>query len=71
MLDFVNPVLALGRLINRGRKLGLDEPKPGMNHARHNVLARLIEEARTVDARASSTLILKEMMMASRTITTA
>ena len=60
MLDFVNPVLALGRLINRGRKLGLDEPKPGMNHARHDVLGSLIEEARTDFATASSTLILKD-----------
>ena len=38
MFDFVNPVLALGWLINRGRKLGLDEFKPGMNYARHDVL---------------------------------
>ena len=27
MFDFVNPVLALWRLIDRGRKLGLDEPE--------------------------------------------
>jgi len=26
MLDFVNPVFALGRLVNEGSKLGLDEP---------------------------------------------
>ena len=36
VLDFVNPVFALGWLINRGRKLWLDEFKPGMKHARHD-----------------------------------
>ena len=35
VLDLVNPVFALGWLINRGRKLWLDESQPGMKHARH------------------------------------
>ena len=41
MFDFVNPVLALGWLINRGRKLWLDESKPGMKHARHDGFSAL------------------------------
>ena len=45
MFDLVNPVLALGWLINRRSELGFDEPKPGMNHARHDGFARLKEEA--------------------------
>jgi len=35
VFDFVNPVLAFGRLIDRGSKLWLDEPQPGGNYARH------------------------------------
>ena len=34
MFDFVNPVLALWRLIDQGRKLGLDESKPD-GYAKH------------------------------------
>jgi hypothetical protein len=30
VFDLVNPMLALGRLIDRGRELRLDESKPGM-----------------------------------------
>jgi hypothetical protein len=41
VFDFVNPVLAFGRLIDRGSKLRLDEPQPGVNYARHEGLYRL------------------------------
>jgi hypothetical protein len=52
VFDFVNPMLALWRLFNRGSKLWLDEPESG-GYAGHGAL---IEEARTVNARASSAL---------------
>ena len=32
VFDFVNPVLALWRLIDRGSKLWLDEPEPCRKH---------------------------------------
>ena len=32
VFDFVNPMLALWRLIDRGSKLWLDEPKGGARH---------------------------------------
>jgi hypothetical protein len=35
MFDFVNPVLALGRLINRGSKLWLDKSKTRV-YAKHS-----------------------------------
>ena len=35
VFDFVNPVLAMGRLIDQGSKLRLDEPEPGVKYARH------------------------------------
>src|SRR6476646_8693359 len=35
MFDFVNPVLPLWRLIDRGSKLRLDEPEPRVKYARH------------------------------------
>ena len=35
VFDFMNPVLPLWRLIDRGSKLRLDEPKPGMEYAKH------------------------------------
>ena len=34
MFDFVNPVLAFWRLIDRGSKLGLNEPEP-RDYSRH------------------------------------
>jgi hypothetical protein len=34
VFDFVNPVLAFGRLIDRGSKLRLDEPEAG-SYAKH------------------------------------
>jgi hypothetical protein len=37
MFDFVNPVLAFGRLIDRGSKLGLDKAKP-ISDAEHEGL---------------------------------
>jgi hypothetical protein len=39
VLDFVNPVLALRRLIDRGSKLGLDEPE-ARSYAEYVVGAR-------------------------------
>jgi hypothetical protein len=42
VLDFVNPVLSLWRLIDQGRKLWLDESESGD-------IGSLTEEARTVD----------------------
>ena len=35
VFEFVNPVLAFGRLIDRGSKLGLNEPEP-CRYAKHN-----------------------------------
>ena len=32
VFDFMNPVLPLGRLIDRGSKLWLDEPEPCRKH---------------------------------------
>ena len=37
VFDFVNPMLALWRLIDRGSKLGLDEPEP-CRYAKHERL---------------------------------
>jgi len=37
MFDFMDPVLALGRLVHQGRKLGLDEPEP-CGYAKHSAL---------------------------------
>jgi hypothetical protein len=34
VFDFMNPVLPLGRVIDRGSKLGLDESEPG-GYAKH------------------------------------
>jgi hypothetical protein len=38
VFDFVNPVLAFGRLIDRRSKLRLDEREPGVNYARREIL---------------------------------
>jgi hypothetical protein len=35
VFDFMNPVLALWRLIDRGRKLRFDESKSGVKYAEH------------------------------------
>src|SRR6476660_5906958 len=53
--------MPLWRRFDRGSKLWLDEPEP-CGYAKHEAL--LIEEARTVDARASSTLPRGEMVTA-------
>jgi hypothetical protein len=53
MLDFMNPVPPLRRLLDQRSKLGLNEPEVG---ACGNMRPVLTEEARTVDARASSAL---------------
>ena len=41
VFNFVNPVLALWRLIDRGSKLRLDKPEP-CHYAEHHVLYRLV-----------------------------
>jgi hypothetical protein len=70
VFDFMNLVLPLRRLIDRGSKQGRDEPEFG-DHAGHRA-ETLTEEALTVDARTSSTLPTRgEMVMARETITTA
>jgi hypothetical protein len=37
VFDFMNPVLAFGRLVNRRSKLWLDEPKAG-SYAKHGAM---------------------------------
>ena len=54
VFDFVNPVLPLWRLIDRGSKLWLNESEAGV--LRETLCSTHKEEARTVDARASSAL---------------
>jgi hypothetical protein len=39
VFDFVNPVLAFRRLIDRGSKLWLDKPEAG-SYAKHRVVLR-------------------------------
>src|SRR5262245_51675677 len=55
VLDFVNPVLPLWRLIDRGSKLWLDEPEFG-GYARHGIPRHLQKKPQTVDTRASSAI---------------
>ena len=59
VFDFVNPVLAFWRLIDRGSKLRLDEPEAG-SYAKH----LLKEEARTVMPGLLPLVQKGEMMMA-------
>jgi hypothetical protein len=42
VFDFMNPVLALWRLIDRGSKLWLDEPE-ARNYAKHRAVLRLVD----------------------------
>ena len=48
VFDFVNPVLALRRLIDQGGKLWLDEPEPRGKHYFLYCLDRLHKKPRTV-----------------------
>jgi hypothetical protein len=66
VFDFMNPVLPLWRLIDRGHKLWLDEPEPCRKHLALYCLPSLIEEAPTVDARASSALPKEDMVVAGK-----
>ena len=62
MLDFVNPVFALWWLIDQGRKLWLDKSETRMEYAKHGILGRLTEEARTVEPGPLPLTIRREVM---------